>query len=280
MPTLSENRSLNRHTHKKKKKNTINKNRANKKRHYANRTTTTTTTRSHTKHPKRNIWNNWEKRNITFPKRKHFTLRELDNIPHLDELGQRVDIKNEREEQYVSHDYIMPHSTVLELGARYGVVSCVINHKLEHPTHHVCVEPDASVIACLKDNRKAHKAHFRIVNGIISNKKVYLKKSGYASRVVSAASSSTDSATIPTYTIQQLETKYNLQFDTLVADCEGCLGEFIEENEHFVSHQLKHVMFEADLPQLCDYNKIRKLLRAAGFKVVVNGFVSFWTKGS
>lgn len=222
-----------------------------------------------------NIWNNWEKRIIEFPKRKHYTLDELDAIPYVDELGKQIDIKNEREEQYVSHDYISPHNTVLELGARYGVVSCVINHKLEHPTHHVCFEPDTTVIESLMKNKETHRAHFQIVNGIISNKKLSLKQNGYASHVVTVP---TGEHAIPTYSVQQIEKQYKLQFDTLVADCEGCLCDFIQENKHFITHQLKNIMFEADLPHLCDYKKIRKCLKQAGFKVVVNGFVSFWKK--
>lgn len=60
-----------------------------------------------------------------------------------------------------------------------------------------------------------------------------LKKNGYASRVVSM---STDGNTIPTYSVQQIEKQYKLQFDTLVADCEGCLCDFIQENKRFITH--------------------------------------------
>ena len=251
----------NKHKQKKKHKHTKKLSRPNKKPH-----------KTKTQH---NIWNNWKKHSITFPKRKHFTLQELDKIPYVDENNKRVDIKNEREEQYVSHDFIEPCNTVLELGARYGVVSCVINHKLENPTQHVCIEPDKTVIRCLKKNKKTHNAHFKILNGIISTKRVSLKKDGYASRIVPI--SSTESA-IDTYTIKYIESKYKLTFDTLVADCEGCLCDFITENKQFVVHQLKNIMFEADLPNLCNYKKIRKILKDCGFNVVVNGFVSFWKK--
>ena len=96
------------------------------------------------------IWNNWKTRHISYPLRKYLTLDELDKIPYVDEKGRKIDIRNEREEQYVCHEFIEPTNTVLELGARYGLVSCVINHKLECPTHHVCLEPDKTVIASLK----------------------------------------------------------------------------------------------------------------------------------
>ncbi|MEM0354163.1 MAG: hypothetical protein QXW79_01140 [Thermoplasmata archaeon] len=42
----------------------------------------------------------------------------------------------------------------LELDARYGIVSCLINRLLDNPQNHVTVEPDKSVISALFQNRK------------------------------------------------------------------------------------------------------------------------------
>lgn len=225
---------------------------------------------------KKNIWMNWETRNVRNPKRNHLTLNKLDAIPYLDEHGNKIDIKCEREEQYVAHDFIEPNSTVLELGGRYGMVSAVINHKLEKPTHHVVVEPDNTVLSSLKQNKQSHQCHFRIVHGIVSNKPQFLSQNGYATQTTTKRVS--DASPVQLFSIEDIQKKYKLHFDTLVADCEGCLGTFIEENKHFVIHQLKYIMFEADMPKLCDYSKIRRLLHKAGFRVVVKGFVSFWQK--
>lgn len=222
-----------------------------------------------------NVWRDWQSRRIRFPKRPHLKLSELDRIPHVNENNKPIDIKHEREEQYVSHDYIEPNCVVLELGARYGVVSSVINNKLEHPTHHVCVEPDQSVLECLRTNRRTHKSHFHIVSGVVSKKPVGLLQNGYASRLVPVDSKA---PALPTHTVEALQKKYKLRFDTLVADCEGCLCAFADENPEFVFRQLRTIMFEADLPKRCDYASLRRRLHAAGFRVVVDGFVSFWKK--
>ena len=64
----------------------------------------------------------------------------------------------------------------------------------------------------------------------------------------------------------------------MVADCEGCLCDFFEENKDFVTKQLKNVMYEADVPTNCDYKKIAFILTLAGFEKVIDGFVSFWKK--
>jgi hypothetical protein len=69
----------------------------------------------------------------------------------------------------MSNDFILPDMVVLELGARYGIVSCVINNKLENPRNNVVFEQDKNVIVALIKNRNTHKNKFSIVNCIISS---------------------------------------------------------------------------------------------------------------
>lgn len=223
-----------------------------------------------------NIWNsNWKNRKITYPNRKHLKLDELDKIPYFDEKGKQISIKMEREEQYVCNDFIEPHNTVLELGARYGVVSSVINNRLENPENHIAIEPDKTVLSALRINKKSHKAKFKILNGVISNKYLILNQKGYASETIETKFKK-DS--IKTFKIHELENKYNIKFDTLVADIEGDLCNFFDENKDFIEKQLKNIIYEADLPEKCDYNKIDSILKNAGFTKIIDGFVSCWKK--
>ena len=51
----------------------------------------------------------------------------------IDLYGNKVDIEHiEKHEQDLSKQYILENDIVLELGARYGSVSCVINSKLNN----------------------------------------------------------------------------------------------------------------------------------------------------
>ena len=68
--------------------------------------------------------------------------------------GSEVDIDFEKEEQMLIRTYIPSDATVLEMGARYGTVSCVISQVLNDPTKHVAVEPDSTVIEALTENKK------------------------------------------------------------------------------------------------------------------------------
>ena len=66
-------------------------------------------------------------------------------------------------------------------------------------------------------------------------------------------------------------------FNVLVADCEGFLETFFEENPEFYDN-LRLVIFEADYPDKCDYNKIRYALKVRGFIQTLNGHQNVWIK--
>lgn len=223
-----------------------------------------------------NLWTDWSKIKVNYPKRKHLKLAELDKIPYYDEHNNIIDnLRCEREEQYISNDYINPDMTVLELGARYGTVSCVINNKLENPENHIVFEPDMTVLNALKMNKKSHGAKFMIVNGIISSKPKKLILEGYATKAEDAKE--TDKDIIKSVSLERLMKRTGLKFDCLVADCEGCLCEFFEENEKYIK-DFKMIIFETDYPDECDYSNIKLKLVELNFTVLVDKFVSVWIK--
>lgn len=225
----------------------------------------------------------WKKITVVYPKRNHLTLDQLDKIPYYDENDNVINtIINERPEQYLSSDYIMPDMTVLELGARYGTVSCVINNKLENPRNHVAMEPDKSVIQALIKNRKTHNSKFTIINAIISKKPMSIILNDYATNVVDVTQESNEkrlsnvsSVQIKNHALKDIMKMLNLKFDTLVADCEGCICSFLEENEHYVK-KYRMIILEQDLPNLCNYKAVNKKLISWNFKLTSPGFVSVW----
>ena len=69
----------------------------------------------------------------------------------------------EQAEQELVNHYILPDDVVLELGARYGSVSCVINSKLNNKQNQVVVEPDERVWQALQQNKTRNECAFHIV---------------------------------------------------------------------------------------------------------------------
>lgn len=195
-----------------------------------------------------------------------------------DEKGKRIDTATmERIEQEQAEEFITPDCVVLELGARYGSVSCIINKKIANPRNQVSVEPDARVWNALETNMRANGCEFHIVKGFVSRKVLALTNLDAWYGGYGATFSDTSASDIPSYSLEEIESMHNLSFNTLVADCEGFLERFFDENPHLYK-QLKLVMYEEDNRHKCDYKKIAANLTAHGFRCIVSGFHSVWKK--
>ena len=195
----------------------------------------------------------------------------------VDQFGNTIDISRvEKPEQDLAGRYIQEDDIVLELGARYGSVSCIINSKLLCKTNQVVVEPDERVWEALERNKKMNHCEFHIVKGFVSKQKLGLTEidsyNGYGTTSVLDASS-----TIPSFTMAEIREKYNVCFTVLVADCEGFLEQFLHENPKFLD-RLRLVIFEADCPNKSNYKKIRKALRKKGFMNKLEGHQNVWIK--
>ena len=195
------------------------------------------------------------------------------------EKGEAVDTsKLETYEQFLATKYVRADDTVLELGARYGSVSVCINNKLNNRKAHIAVEPDSRVWEALTFNRVINKCEFEIIKGFVSTSKLDLVNldcyfGGYGATAVRE-----DNTKIPNYSLQEIKMKYGIpRFSCLVADCEGFLEQFFDENPELYA-ELETVIFEADYSDKCDYRKIENNLLKCGFNPIEQGFQNVWKK--
>jgi FkbM family methyltransferase len=226
----------------------------------------------------------WSIPNKTTTNEWNWDLRTYDSDGHVqqfnyssdmvfhDEHGRQIDTsKSEVPEQYLASTYVNPDAVVLELGARYGTVSCVINNRLLNRSKQVSVEPDETVWKALEDNIEKNGCSVHIHKGFVSKKPKKLIHMGYASTTIDGNTETTS------LSVEELQRQYNLTFDTLIADCEGFLQTFFDEHP-FMYSQLHTVIFEADFPTKCNYDTIRTTLRNAGFKQIIYGFQNVYKK--
>lgn len=191
----------------------------------------------------------------------------------IDRNGDPVDVLFEKEEQMLVKRYIPSDAVVLELGARYGTVSCVISDVLKDPTKHVAVEPDSSVIKALERNRTMNNGGFHIFNGVVSSKGYELQfidpkfdyhEYGTHTRV-------TENPTIENKSLSDLENVYNLKFDCVVADCEGFFYDFVKENREAIQN-MRVLIYEQDgVPwseMIPKYIELDQILEEMNFKRV------------
>jgi FkbM family methyltransferase len=201
----------------------------------------------------------------------------MDNLLFYDENNNIINHKKmEIDEQMLVKKYINPDDIVLELGARYGTVSCTINKILNH-NNQVVVEPDKRVWKALEDNMKKNNCEFHIIKGFISKKKISLTnldcyKGGYGSKF-----KDNQLSTELCLTLNDIKGMTNLKFNVLVADCEGFLERFLEENPELYQ-ELDLIIFEADWKNECNYDKIIQNLIKHGFRSIVVGFQNVFKK--
>jgi len=92
-----------------------------------------------------------------------------------DENGKIIDNKAIKfPEQILVQKYILENDIVLELGARYGTVSCSINKKLNNKSNRISVEPDKRVWSALELNKIKNNCNFNTIKGFISKKRLGL----------------------------------------------------------------------------------------------------------
>lgn len=140
------------------------------------------------------------------------------------------------------------------------------------------MEPDAKVIQALQQNRDTHNGKFHIFNGAVSQTPVVLvDHDNVYARYTQPDGHGTP---VESITMKELESKYNLTFDVLVADCEGALEKFVDDNKDALS-KFRVFIYEKDRPDGCNYEAIEGLLRTWGFSCVeseTGGFHVVWTR--
>lgn len=199
-------------------------------------------------------------------------------LKYFDEHGNKIKhLQVERKEQILADTYVEAGDCVLELGARYGTVSCATNIKLSNKKNHVVVEPDERVWKALQENRDMNLCEFHIVKGFVSRKKMELVDlddwRGYG-----AKSKEVESSRIPSYSLEEICECYGIEkFNVLIADCEGFLEKFLNENPGFLDG-LRLIIFEKDNPKECNYRKIKKMLKDKGMVQKVAWFREAWVK--
>jgi FkbM family methyltransferase len=193
--------------------------------------------------------------------------KKFDNIKIYNEQGELVDLKKrERFEQELVKQHILPTDSVLELGARYGSVSVIVNKIIKNKSNQVVVEPDSRVWEALELNKKNNNCEFKIFKGLVGKNKYSLtnkeKFDGYAATMVLDPESDIESITL-----ENLLSKFKINPNVLIVDCEGCFELFVDENIDFIKN-LRMIMYEADYPNKSDYIKIENILIENGYKII------------
>lgn len=187
---------------------------------------------------------------------------------------------HERPERTLARRFIPRDACVLELGACFGVVSAVINRCLDEPTWHVAVEPSPNVLPVLQRNRDRNGCRFIIEQALVSARSDGEFFLDDCPTMSSAHKKSVRRVRVPVVTVDELERKHDLRFDTLMLDIQGGEHEFLHDNEALlrrcrciVLEQHPHIIG----PQKRD--ECRDVLDRSGLHLAErDGLVEAWTR--
>lgn len=181
-------------------------------------------------------------------------------------------INAEYNEQIMAVRYIKPHHRVLEIGSNIGRNSLVIATILKNPQQLVTLESSPEIYEQLLENKNKNKLNFISENKALSYKSLIQK----------------DWQTIPsdilldgyhkvdTITFQELEAKYNIEFDTLVLDCEGAFY-YILKDYPCMLKKIKLILMENDYTDIQHKKYIDNTLKKSGFRTVFKRPAKFTT---
>lgn len=152
-------------------------------------------------------------------------------------------IKCEWVEQHNVIDYLDPRAKVLELGSGYGTNTMMISCILNDESNLVTLECNEERLESLHRNREANGFRFHIEPAALSRRTLMYDPQTMTTEPADALREGCE--WINTVTFAEIKAKYGIDFDTLVADCEGALYYILEEEPRLLDG-IRTVILEAD----------------------------------
>lgn len=178
---------------------------------------------------------------------------------------QHGSLSEEYPEQLMVARFLPEDAKVLELGGNIGRNTCVIASILSNSRTLVSLETCTRDAEILKLNCRANNFEFQVENSALS--RIPLIQSGWntiPSNVVLPGYFK-----VNTITFEELQKKYGIIFDTLVADCEGALY-YILRYDPNVLKNIKLIIIENDFTNIEHFHFVQNVFKENGFSIAYN----------
>jgi FkbM family methyltransferase len=165
-------------------------------------------------------------------------------------------------EQRMAARYLTGSEKVLELGGNIGRNSLVIASILGDNPNFVVLECDTNIAAQLTENRDLNHFTFSIETSALSKRPLIQR--GWDTIV---SDTILDGYTpVSSITYEELIAKYNIDFDTLVLDCEGALYYILQDMPDMLDH-INLIIMENDYHDITHKEYVDKVLKEKHFYV-------------
>jgi FkbM family methyltransferase len=171
-------------------------------------------------------------------------------------------LNEELPEQKMVVRYLTGNEKILEIGGNIGRNSLVIASILKDSSNLVTLECDANISNQLTENKILNNLNFHIESSALSNRKLIQKGwDTIPSDILQPGYKLVD-----TITLENLKNKYNIDFDTLVLDCEGAFY-FILMDMPDILNNINLIIMENDYWDISKKNYIDEVLIKNNFYV-------------
>jgi FkbM family methyltransferase len=192
-------------------------------------------------------------------------------------------LNEELPEQKMAIKYLQGNEKVLEIGGNIGRNSLVISRILQNPRDLVVLESDADIANQLLENRNTNNLDFIVEQSALSKRKLIQR--GWIT--IESDVLLDGYKNVNTINYEELISKYDIAFDTLVLDCEGAfyyilmdmpeilqnINLIIMENDY---NEIKEKEYIDDV--LIKNNFYRDYLESGGWGPCCDNFFEVWKK--
>ena len=179
-------------------------------------------------------------------------------------------IHEEYTEQLLAVKHIKPDDKVLEIGGNIGRNSLIISTILNDSKNLVVLESDPKIAKQLDTNRRINNFNFKVIPSALSkNKLIQMKWKTLVSDTLLPGYK-----WVPIINLEQLKQKTNIQFNTLVLDCEGAFY-FILKDFPTILNGINKLLIENDFVSKKHKEYVFDILRKSNFKVVESVDLNF-----
>jgi len=165
-------------------------------------------------------------------------------------------------EQKIVTRYLSGNEKILEIGGNIGRNSLIIASILKDSSNLVTLECDINIAKQLEENRDLNNFNFHIKSSALSNRKLIQK--GWDTKVSEILEEGYN--WVNTITLDNLKNKYNIQFDTLVLDCEGSFYYILMDMPELLNN-VNLIIMENDYWYISHKNYINEILIKNNFTV-------------
>lgn len=174
-------------------------------------------------------------------------------------------IRDEYPEQLLATQFLNGDETILELGANIGRNTLVMDHITGKRGKVVTLECDVTTAAQLDHNKFINNATFLIENSALSKTPVYQKEGDWTT--IKSEKPIEGYKPVRTISYDEIERKFNVKFDTLVADCEGALYYILQEMPEMLQN-INLIIIENDFNDIEHKHFIDTKFKEYGLKCI------------